>query len=90
MSDLLPIFSIFSLTDMHPALLVVCLALPILPNMWSIWHSYKHEFSTPMEKYGWMLAGVMLPVLGGLAYLLFGFRRTTGLAPWAQPPQQRG
>ena len=90
MSDLLPIFNIFSLTDLNPALLAIVLALPILPNLWSIWHSYKHEFSTPMEKYGWMLAGVMLPVIGGLLYLLFGFRRTTGLAHWAQSPQKRG
>ena len=90
MSELLPILNIFSLTDLNPALLVLTLALPILPNLWSIWHSYKHEFSTPMEKYGWMLAGVMLPVIGGLLYLLIGFRRTTGLASWAQSPQKRG
>lgn len=90
MTDLLPIFKVFSTSDMHPALLALALTLPILPNLWSIWHSYKHEFSSPMEKYGWMLAGVMLPVLGGTLYLLFGFRRTTGLASWAKPPQQRG
>ena len=90
MSDLLPILNIFSSTDIHPALLALALALPILPNLWSIWHSYKHDFDTPMEKYGWMLAGVMLPVIGGVLYLLFGFRRTTGLASWAQSPQRRG
>ncbi|MCG8531500.1 MAG: PLDc N-terminal domain-containing protein [Desulfovibrionales bacterium] len=90
MSELLPILNIFSLTDLNPVLLVLTLALPILPNLWSIWHSYKHEFSTPMEKYGWMLAGVMLPIIGGLLYLLIGFRRTTGLASWAQSPQKRG
>lgn len=90
MNDLLPILNIFSTSEMNPAMLAVVLALPILPNLWSIWHSYKHEFTSPMEKYGWMLAGVMLPVLGGVLYLLFGFRRTTGLASWAKPPQQRG
>lgn len=51
------------------------LALPILPNLWCIWHAYKSEFNNPAEKVLWMVAGVFIPVIGGLAYLLFGMRR---------------
>ena len=89
MNELFPILNIFSQGDISPALLVVGLALPILPNLWCIWHAYRHEFTTPTEKFGWMLGGVFLPVLGGLLYLLFGWRRTRGLADWANSPKRK-
>ena len=55
---------------------LLLVALPILPNLWCIWHAMRHEFPGQMEKYFWVLAGVFLPVLGGLAYLIFGWRRS--------------
>lgn len=58
-----------------PLYMWVLLALPILPNLWSIWHAYNHEFATPLEKVIWMVACVFIPVIGGLAYVLFGLRR---------------
>lgn len=51
------------------------LALPILPNLWAIWHAMRHEFPGEREKYWWTLGVVFVPLLGGLAYLLFGLRR---------------
>ena len=51
------------------------LALPILPNLWAIRHAMRHEFPGDREKYWWTLGAVFVPVLGGLAYLLFGLRR---------------
>lgn len=60
---------------MNTALLIPLLAIPILPNLWCIWHSYNHEFERPAEKALWMAAGIFLPVLGGLGYLVFGQRR---------------
>ncbi len=51
------------------------LLLPILPNIWAIWHLYKNEFSTPQERAAWLVAQVMLPVVGGLGYILFGRKR---------------
>lgn len=51
------------------------LSLPILPNLWAIWHAMRHEFPGEREKYWWTLGAVFVPVLGGLAYLLFGLRR---------------
>lgn len=55
---------------------IVLIVLPILPNLWCIWHAAQHDFPGEREKYFWMLGGVLLPVLGGLAYLLFGWRRS--------------
>jgi hypothetical protein len=51
------------------------LLLPILPNLWAIWHLYKREFPTPQERAAWLVAQVLVPVLGGLAYILFGRNR---------------
>ncbi len=76
MHDLFPILDVFSSSTTSPLLTLVLLALPILPNLWCIWHAYHHEFANPIEKFAWMLAGVFLPVVGGLAYLLLGWRRT--------------
>ncbi|WP_420842828.1 PLD nuclease N-terminal domain-containing protein [Desulfovibrio mangrovi] len=89
MNELFPILDLFSNGDASPLLMILALALPILPNLWCIWHAYGHEFSTPAEKYGWMLAGVFVPVLGGVVYLLFGWRRTRGLADWAKPRKRK-
>lgn len=52
------------------------LILPILPNLWSIVHVYRHNFSTPQERAAWLVALIVLPVLGGLVYIFFGVRRT--------------
>lgn len=54
---------------------LLLLALPILPNLWCIWHSFNHEFPNPPEKFIWLGAGVFLPVLGGLLYLFWGRTR---------------
>ncbi len=89
MNELFPILDLFRQGNISPLLMAAALALPILPNLWCIWHAYRHEFTTPAEKYGWMLAGVFLPVAGGLLYLLFGWRRTHGLAGWAQSPNRK-
>ena len=59
------------------------LALPILPNLWSIWHVRTHTFPSEQEKSLWFLLAVFVPVLGGLVYLVLGLRR-------ARPPQEPG
>lgn len=51
------------------------LLLPILPNLWGIVHVYRREFSTPQERAAWLVALIILPVIGGLVYMLFGARR---------------
>lgn len=63
--------SLFSLEWWQLALLLV----PALPNLWGIWHAFNHMFETPLERIVWIMACVFIPLLGGLAYLLFGWRR---------------
>ena len=51
------------------------LILPILPNLWAILHLYKNQFPTPQERAAWIVAQVVLPVVGGVGYVLFGKKR---------------
>lgn len=52
------------------------LALPILPNLWSIWHAMHRDFPGDKERYLWVMLSMFLPVLGGILYLLFGLKRS--------------
>lgn len=66
------------LADIPPDRLLLALPLllvPILPNLWAIWHLYKNEFPTPQERAAWLVAQIILPVVGGLGYILFGRSR---------------
>ncbi|MBO4311793.1 MAG: PLDc N-terminal domain-containing protein [Desulfovibrionaceae bacterium] len=62
---------IFSLTWWQ----LLLLGLPALINLWGIWHAMTHWFPSSGERIAWLLGCVCLPVIGGLAYLLFGLRR---------------
>lgn len=59
----------------HIPLFMALAIIPILPNMWCIYHAFKREFPTPAEKMAWMGVGVFIPVVGGLIYLIWGRRR---------------
>lgn len=56
-------------------LILPVLVLPIVPNLWAIWHVYRHDFATPQERMAWLVAQIILPVIGGLGYFVFGRRR---------------
>lgn len=64
------------------------LTLPIIPNLWCIWHAGKHAFPGPDEQKLWIRTGVFVPVLGGLLYLAIGMRRARPLSAetGASPP----
>jgi hypothetical protein len=51
--------------------------LPIVPNLWAIWHAFHREFATAAEKGAWILASVFIPVLGGIVYCFWGRKRGT-------------
>ena len=51
------------------------LGLPAIPNLFGIWHAFRHDFPGPQERLWWLGVCVFLPVLGGIAYLIFGLRR---------------
>ncbi|SDB58414.1 Phospholipase_D-nuclease N-terminal [Desulfonatronum thiosulfatophilum] len=65
----------FDLPPSQLILIMALLALPILPNLWAIWHSFHADFTTHQEKMVWIAVCVFVPVLGGLAYLIWGRKR---------------
>lgn len=54
---------------------IALLFLPALLNMWGIWHAFNHSFANSLERIVWICACVFIPLIGGIAYLLFGCRR---------------
>lgn len=50
----------------------VILIIPILPNLWSIWHIFKNDFKTSQDKMTWVLIATFIPVIGGILYIFFG------------------
>lgn len=66
---------------MKTLLWVLVLSLPILPNLWCIWHASRHSFPGPDERKHWVRAGTFAPIIGGLLYLLIGMRRARPLLP---------
>ena len=54
---------------------IVALSLPILPNLWCIWHASRHDFPMPNERTLWIRAGTFAPIIGGILYLCIGRRR---------------
>ena len=77
------------LTDVTPGQAAL-LSLPILPNLWSIWHAMRHEFPGEREKYLWTMAAVLLPFIGGMLYLLFGWRRSRPVSTGGALPGESG
>lgn len=69
-----------SLTPIQLALVVAILVLPIIPNLWAIWHIFRNDFATPAEKKGWIGLNVFLPIIGGVIYFFVGRRRTVDLS----------
>ena len=68
--------------DLTLAQLALCFA-PALINLWAIWHAVTRTFPGQFERALWIAAGMLVPVLGGLAYLCFGLRRSRSM----QAPQ---
>ncbi|MEA4855786.1 MAG: PLDc N-terminal domain-containing protein [Solidesulfovibrio sp.] len=64
-----------SMTTGQIALLAGVLILAILPNYIAIWQSFHREFPTPLERMFWFLLAIFVPLLGGLAYLVWGRKR---------------
>jgi len=58
---------------------VIVLSLPILPNLWCIWHASRHSFPGPNEQAHWVRTGTFVPIIGGILYLAIGMRRARPL-----------
>jgi hypothetical protein len=61
--------------NLTPAQLALCFA-PALVNLWGIWHAATRKFPGQIEQAVWIVICTFVPVLGGLAYLCFGLRRS--------------
>lgn len=57
----------------------ILMGLPALPNLFGIWHAFHRSFPTAQERLIWLGVCVFVPVIGGLAYLVFGLRRAKKL-----------
>lgn len=51
---------------------VLVVLVPILPNLYSIWHIWTHSFKPPEKRFYWLALAVFVPVLGGLIYIFYG------------------
>lgn len=55
------------------------LMLPVVINLWAIYHAMRHNFPKDGERGLWVALAIFLPILGGLAYIIFGLRRSLPL-----------
>jgi len=44
-------------------------------SLYAIWDAFHRDFGSSNAKFGWIQLAVMVPFLGGLAYLFFGRKR---------------
>jgi hypothetical protein len=44
-------------------------------SLYSIWDAFHRDFGSNNAKFGWIQLIVLVPFLGGLAYLIFGKKR---------------
>lgn len=57
-------------------LFFLLIGLFAIPNLFGIWHAFRRVFPTQQERLIWLGVCVFVPVIGGLAYLVFGLRRS--------------
>lgn len=67
--------SFFSQPTGQVILGVLLLGLPIIPNLWGIYHAFYRVFPTDSEKMIWVCLCIFLPVLGGVIYFFVGRKR---------------
>ena len=65
---------------------ILALSLPILPNLWCIWHASRHDFPNPNERVLWVRAGTFAPIIGGILYLTVGMRRARQIRAGEETP----
>lgn len=44
-------------------------------SLFAIWDASRRDFGSPQAKFGWIQLAVLVPFLGGVAYLIFGRKR---------------
>ena len=73
----LPVLEFINKFDLPPAVILLLLIIPILPNLWCIWDAYRRNFPSLVEKIAWVMVGIFFPVIGGLTYIFIGRKRSS-------------
>ncbi|MDL2317284.1 PLD nuclease N-terminal domain-containing protein [Desulfovibrio sp. OttesenSCG-928-A18] len=77
------------MTDLSLGALVFVGFLAI-PNLFGIWHAFHRIFPSNQERLIWIGVCIFVPVLGGICYLIFGFRRARKYDPDLDGPDVPG
>jgi hypothetical protein len=64
-----------AILTLTPGQVAMCFA-PALINLWAIWHAATRRFPSRIEQAVWIVVCMFVPVIGGLAYLCFGLKRS--------------
>jgi len=68
-------FEIPALAPSQWALIIGVVAVFVGVSLFAIWDAFHRDFGSSNAKFGWIQLAVMVPFLGGLAYLFFGRKR---------------
>lgn len=69
------LFELPPLASSQWALILGIVAVFAAISLYAIWDANHRDFGSPTAKFGWIQLAVMVPFLGGLAYLIFGRKR---------------
>ena len=68
-------FDMSALSGSQWALLAGFIGLFVALSLYSIWDAFHRDFGSSNAKLGWIQLAVLVPFLGGLAYLLIGRKK---------------
>lgn len=68
-------FGIPHLAPSQWALILGIVGVFVAVSVYAIWDAFHRDFGSSNAKMGWIQLAVLVPFLGGLAYLIFGRKR---------------
>lgn len=54
---------------------IIIVLLPMAPTFWSIWDIWTHSFASYQKRVTWLIIVIFIPVIGGIIYLIFGWKQ---------------
>jgi hypothetical protein len=64
-----------TLTPQQWMIVAACVAGFVALSWWAIQDAFRRDFASTNEKLFWIQLSVLVPFIGGLAYLFFGKKR---------------
>ncbi|MDR3641566.1 MAG: PLDc N-terminal domain-containing protein [Humidesulfovibrio sp.] len=68
-------FAVPALAPSQWILILGLVAVFVGVSLYAIWDALHRDFGSSNAKFGWVQFAVMVPFLGGVAYLIFGRKR---------------